>query len=526
MTRRWWNRSARAPHHPIASDAGIVHGRELERGFRASADVVVVGSGASGMTVAAILAEAGLEVLVLEEGPYYRHQDIGRFTPTEALRRLFREAGMLTAIGVGQTPLISLTVGRAVGGSSLLTGGVCYRIPSRVHHEWVHELGLRELSEARLEAAYEEVERRIAVTEVPVSMRSRSTAKFVEGAEKMGISMSPLRRNTGHECEGNGRCNFGCPVGAKRSVDIAYLPSLLARGGRVVSDALVEQVIERDGRAVGVRGRLLGGPYGEASHAFEIEARAVVAACGTVHTPALLERAGLRSFALGRFLTLHPAARVVARFDDELRGWDGALQSCFADSLDDDGILFNSVYTAVSVLAASFPGVGPALHARARDLTHYGVFGTMVHDDAGGRLVSALGREPTLFYEMAPRDLGRLKKGMGILAEMALAAGAREVLLPVFGMAPLTTLADARRIATDPLDARRIECLAFHPLGSARMANDARRGVVDESGECFDAPGLFVVDGSILPTSIGVNSQVPIMAMATRLAWRLRDRLV
>ena len=75
------------------------------------------------------------------------------------------------------------------------------------------------------------------------------------------------------------------------------------------------------------------------------------------------------------------------------------------------------------------------------------------------------------------------------------------------------------------MDARRIECVAFHPLGSARMATDKRRGVVDASGETYEVRDLFVADGSILPTSIGVNSQVPIMTMATRLAWRLAERL-
>jgi choline dehydrogenase-like flavoprotein len=56
------------------------------------------------------------------------------------------------------------------------------------------------------------------------------------------------------------------------------------------------------------------------------------------------------------------------------------------------------------------------------------------------------------------------------------------------------------------------------------MATDARRGVVDESGRSYEVDGLYIADGSILPTSIGVNSQVPIMTMATRLAWRLAER--
>ncbi len=509
----------------ILSDAPIVHGRELPHGFRHACDVVVVGSGASGMTVATILAEAGHDVLILEEGPYHRPEDIGRFEPSTSLRRLFREAGMVAAVGVGQTPLISLTLGRAVGGSSLLTGGVCFRIPSAVHHGWVHEQGLHEISERSLEAAYEAVEKRLAVREVPESMRSESSNRFVLGAERLGYTMRSLRRNTGDDCEGNGRCNFGCPAGAKRSVDVSYLPDFVAHGGRVVSDALVEQVIVKNGRAAGVRGRLLGGKFGAPSHEFEVEARTVVVCTGTLHTPQLLRSIGLRSYGLGRFITLHPAARVVARFPDRIDGWNGALQSCYSDDLESEGILFNAVYTAVNVIAAGLPGIGPALHERARQIPNLAMFGAMVHDEAGGYVTTGIGREPTLVYEMAPKDLLRLKKGMRVLAEMALEAGAEEVVLPIFGMPAITSRAQALAMERDPIDARRIECLAFHPLGSARMANDARSGTVDTNGECFDAPGLYVADGSIFPTSIGVNSQVPIMAMATRLAWRLSERL-
>ncbi|MBM4357600.1 MAG: GMC family oxidoreductase [Deltaproteobacteria bacterium] len=510
----------------IPSDAPIVHGRDLERGFREACDVVVVGSGASGMTVATILAEAGLDVLVLEEGPYYRHEDIGRFEPSTSLRRLFREAGMLAAVGIGQTPIISLTLGRAVGGSSLLTGGVCYRIPGAVHRRWVDELGLDAVSERALEPAYEEVERRMAVTEVPAAMRSESSNRFVAGAERLGYTMRSLRRNTGDQCEGNARCNFGCPAGAKRSVDVSYLPSLVSHGGRVVSDALVERILVENGRAAGVAGRLLGGRFGAPSQHFEVAAKAVVVCSGTLHTPQLLRGLGLRSHGLGRFITLHPAARVVATFRDRIDGWNGALQSCYSDDLESEGILFNGVYTAVNVIAAGLPGIGSSLLERTRKLGHLAMFGTMVHDEAGGHVTAGLGREPTLVYEMAPLDLQRLKKGMRVLAEMALEAGAEEVILPIFGMPAITSRKAALAVEHDPLDARRIECLAFHPLGSARMANDARRGTVDEHGESFEARGLYVADGSILPTSIGVNSQVPIMAMATRIAWGLRDRLV
>lgn len=502
----------------------IVSGRDLPGGFELGCDVVVVGSGAGGATVATLLAEAGLEVVVLEEGPYVRPADYQRFPPSESVRRLFREAGMMVALGAPATPLITVAVGRAVGGSSILTGGVCFRIPGEVHRRWVDDLGLSGLTERALEPAYEDVEARMAVAEVPPELRSESTKAFVDGAATLGIEMKPIARNTGTRCVGLGRCNFGCPAGAKRSVDIAYLPSAFAHGARLVSDALVERVLVRRGRAVGVRGRLLGGRLGRPSHRFRVRAKAVVVACGTLHTPGLLRASGVRGRRLGRNVTLHPAARMVAFFDRELRGWDGALQSVYSDHFAADGIKLVGVYTAVNVLAAGMPGVGPELAERVRRLPNLGVFGAMIHDEGGGRIWPGPGREPLLTYRMSERDLARLRRSFRILAEIAFAAGAKEVVPPVFGIPPLRSVTDARHLETGPLDPRRIECLAFHPLGSAPLGRDPRAGLVDSEGECYALPGLFVADGSILPTSIGVNSQVPIMALATRIAWRLRER--
>lgn len=510
---------------PLTIDAPIVHGRSLE-GFEHRCDVVVVGSGAGGMTAATHLAEAGFDVLVLEEGPYFRRDDYQRFKPSESIRLLFREAGMVAAIGLGQTPVISLTLGRAVGGSSLLTGGVCFRVPSDVHEHWEKELGLTAMSEKALEACYADVERRIEVREVPTSLRSRSTDKFVEGAKKLGVEMRSMRRNTGDDCEGNARCNFGCPAGAKRAVDIAFMPSALGHGATIVSDALVERVLVKGGRTAGVEGRLLGGRDGAPAGKFRVHARAVVLSCGTIHTPALLQRLGLRAPGVGRHITLHPGARVVARFPDRLNGWDGALQSVYSDAYHHEGIWLNGVYSSVNVLAAGLPGVGPTLRARTREMPYLGVFGAMVHDDASGWVTrSPLGREPSLFYRMAPRDLQRLRRGIRILAEMAFEAGAEEVIPPIFGLSPVRSRRDLDRLEHDPIDARRIECMAFHPLGSARMSNEPRRGVVDQSGGVWELPGLYVADGSVLPTSIGVNSQVAVMTVATHVAWRVREAL-
>ena len=507
----------------VAPDRAITRGRDLTKGFDDACDVVVIGSGAGGAVVAAICAEAGLDVVLLEEGGHYTPQEYGKFRPSESLRRLAREAGFLAVAGVGDTPLISLLQGKCVGGSSVMTGGVCFRVPEPILHHWARDLGLPDLSPDAMAPFFEEVEQRIHVEEVPVEARSRSTELFVEGADKLGIPMYSLKRNT-RGCEGRARCNFGCPVGAKLSVDLSYLPQAFAKGARLYADCRVDRILTRGTRAVGVGGVVIGGREGVPTHRFHVHAKVVVVAAGTVHTPQVLGAAGLgRSGALGRHITLHPSFRVSAIFDEEVRGWDGAMQSVYSDHFMDDGITLVGIYGVLNVLAAAFPGVGKEHLDYAKKMRNAAIFGGMIHDHGGGSVLPHVGREPLLTYKMDPEDKRRLVKGLGIVSEIAFAAGAKEVMLPFFGSHAFRRPEDVRAALANPPTAARFECVAFHPLGSSRMSCNERLGVVRSSGESWELDGLYVADGSVLPTSIGVNSQLPIMAVATKIARSIVD---
>jgi choline dehydrogenase-like flavoprotein len=181
----------------------------------------------------------------------------------------------------------------------------------------------------------------------------------------------------------------------------------------------------------------------------------------------------------------------------------------------DDGIMLVGVFGAPNILAATYPGVGPEHVAYARRLKNTAIFGGLIHDEGGGEVRPHVGREPLLTYRMDPDDKRRMLRGLGIVARIAFAAGAREVMLPFFGLQGFTNLRDLEDALAYAPRADRMESVAFHPLGSARMACNARIGVVRTSGESWEMPGLYVADGSVLPTSIGVNSQLPIMAIAT-----------
>jgi choline dehydrogenase-like flavoprotein len=176
------------------------------------------------------------------------------------------------------------------------------------------------------------------------------------------------------------------------------------------------------------------------------------------------------------------------------------------------------VYSAVNVLAAAFPGIGHEHRRLVKNIPNLAFFGGMVHDDGGGQVRRWLSRAPLVTYKKIRRDKERLLKTIHILGKMAFGAGAREVLLPIFGMGTIKKPKDLDFLTENKLAAPRIECMAFHPLGSAKMSTSRETGVVKPTGETWDVENLFVIDGSILPTSIGVNSQLPIMGVSMMLA--------
>jgi len=499
-----------------AGALNVWRGRLRRRPLDLKADAVVVGSGAGGAVVARELARAGRRVIVVEEGDWVRSAEYGRLTPVQTMRRCWREAGLSAAVALGETPFISILQGRCVGGSSVLTGGVCFRVPDEVLHHWSHDLGLKTMTPDGVDPHFRAVEEAVHVEAVPDAMRSRSTELFVEGAAKLGIPMKSIRRNT-QGCRGESRCNFGCPHGAKMSVDFSYLPDACDQGVLIVSDALVERIDVTGGVARGVRGRLLG-EGGEPGVPFEVHAKVVVVACGSLHTPLLLRGSGVGSWHVGRHMTLHPGVRVTAIFDDAIDGWDGSMQSVYSDHFAADGITLVSVFPPPSILSAAFPGIGPKHRENVHKMGRAAVFGTMIHDEGGGRVRRWLGREPLVTYRMAAEDRPRLLRAMEIVARMGFAAGAREIAMPIFGLDSLKSERELDDFVSRPPAMHRIECTAYHPLGTARMSADPRSGVVRESGEAWQVDNLFVADGSVLPTSIGVNSQLAIMALADKIA--------
>ena len=178
------------------------------------------------------------------------------------------------------------------------------------------------------------------------------------------------------------------------------------------------------------------------------------------------------------------------------------------------------LFVPPGVLAATMPGFGPEHVRRASDIPHLAVFGGLLHDEAGGTVRRGPGREPFVTYRMAKEDRARIPNMMRRMAEVFFAAGAKEVFPPILGQ-PGVDADQFAKLDLDRVPSMRLECSSQHPLGSARMGTSESTAVTDIDGRVWGTANLFVADGSLVPTSLGVNPQVTVMTLATRVAHRM-----
>ena len=465
-------------------------------------DAVVVGSGAGGAFAARALARAGLETTIVEEGERWTAERIRATHPLERFASIYREGGTTMALG---RPSIPLPLGRAIGGTTVINSGTCYPPPARIAADWHRGHGLAPADPELLGARVAEVEATLAVAPAPMEVLGQNGKLALAGAEALGWEAAPLRRNA-PGCRGACQCAIGCPNNAKGGVHLNALPQACEAGARIVSGLSVRRVLSEGGRACGVEARRADGSTAR------ISAPLVVVAAGAIGTPPLLRRSGLGGHPrLGRGLAIHPATGVTAAFEQEVVPWRGVMQSAGIEALHErEGILIEATSTPPGMGAVSAPGYGAHLQRRLDRAANTATLGAMIGDAPSGRVLGA--RRPLVVYNLTGEDGRRLVAAVGAMARVMLAAGAREVELgggapPVRGEAEIEP-------ALAGLDPRRLRLAAFHPTGSAAAGADPARHPVDTEGRLRGIEGVWVADGSVLPTCPEVNPQISIMAIA------------
>ncbi len=482
-------------------------GRLVSRRVEDEADVVVVGSGPAGATVASALSRGGARVVVVEEGHHVRPHDF-HASGLRAMAALYRDMG--TSISFGNVPMPYLQ-GRVVGGTSVMNGAISWNFPREVLAEWyTSDPALAEAVPYEAVAAAEAaIEERLNIAPTDDRVAGPKNLLLGRGAEALGAAHRPIRRNV-RGCVGEGRCLQGCPHGHKLSMDRTLLPDAVASGARILAGMRVDRVLLDRGRARAVAGVTASG------RAFEIRARrAVVLAASAIQSPCILRRSGITHGPVGDGLMAHPGVSVTGRFPESVRNWRGATQGHEVTGYRGEGIKLEALGFDVSLLATRLPGVGRAFASRLAELDRYAVWGAALRADARGT-VRPGPAGPLVRYSLTPADVRKARRAVRLLGETLLAAGAGEVYpgVPGFDGVAYDRATMARFEQDGPLVASAYSMSMTHLFGTARMGSDATGSVVRPDFRHHTTDALYVADSSVFPTNIGVNPQVPIMALA------------
>jgi len=500
-----------------------------------AADAVIVGSGVGGGMMAAELAAAGKDVLVIEKGGYYNEADFSGIE-AEMTPQLYLRRGALATSDLGMVVL----AGSTLGGGTIVNWSTSLRTPPDVLEEWERQHGVEGAASSEYLKGFEEAERRLGIS-TEDSDPNRNNAVLRDGCEKLGYEWKPIPRNASGCEQRCGACGYGCQFGRKQSTMLTYLQDAHDKGARVLVRATIERVLVKAGRAVGVEGWALDSATG-ARHNVVVHAPLVIVSAGAVETPALLKRSGLTNRNIGRHLRLHPVAVVSAIYEEPVEAWKGSLQTVysrqFANLKDNYGVWFEVAPVHPGMLALATPwGSGAEHKTEMRNAAYEAAYIALARDTGEGHVTLDSQGDPILHYWPSETDRRHLIRGMQELARIAFAGGATRVAmlhtpqltLEAEEMRPGAVTEQKLNALTQEIERRGIipnqpMLFSAHQMGTARMGADPKTSVTDPYGEVHGVRGLFVADGSLLPTAAGVNPMLSIYGLTYRVAQAIKAR--
>jgi choline dehydrogenase-like flavoprotein len=486
------------------------------------ADVCIVGSGSGGAVVAAVLAERGLDVVVLEAAGYYNESDFNQLELPAYQQMFWRGGPTPTADGN-----VSLVAGTTLGGGTTINWTNCLRTRPWVREQWA-EHGLGDVGESAYDRHLDTVLERISAND-QCSDLNGTQQRLREGTEALDWSFETIVRNTDRERyspEMAGYLGFGDQSGSKQSADRTWLADAQAHGARFLTFTRATRILTEGGRAAGVEA-VWETPDGRGAR-ITVRAPRVVVACGSLESPALLLRSGIGGPAVGHNLRLHPSSVVGGAYGTDQQGWWGAPQAglCdeFADTGEGYGFLIETAQYAPGLIGSATPWISGADHKqRMEDFRFTATFISLTRDRGAGQVsIDADGESMPTYAVTDELDLENLKHGIEAQVRLHEAAGAHQI-GPLAEGAPTwrrgddleAFIAAVKRI---PFRAGGYKLFSAHQMGSCRMGEDPQTSVAGPWGELHDTKGVWVGDGSAFPTSSGTNPMVSIMALAHRTA--------
>lgn len=508
-------------------------GAHVQEDLELECDVCVVGSGAGGAVVAQRLATAGKRVIVLEDGGFHTSRTFD-LTERNMFARLYQDGGARATADQS----MAITQGRAVGGTTVINWTTCFRTPERVFDHWAEHHGVEGITHAALVPHWERIEERLHVQQMRLDQVNRNNMVTWRGLEALGWHRDLLWRNV-KNCAHSGYCGMGCVIDAKQSMLVTFIPEAVQAGADVYANAWVERV-EVEGRRVRAVIAKIRDPRTDrfTGRTLTVRARATVLAGGAINTPAILLRSGVDpSGRTGKRTFLHPAVGGVGVHAERVDPFVGSPQYVYSDEHVQRGPELMSFLLEGAPMfpmtSGSFPRtLGAERQAIMELLPYSSLTGALLHDgfhlddpDEGATVRVSEGGRPEVHYQWTERLVEGLRAATKAALEIQLAAGARQVYSSHTFYA--TSRDELERVVAEArFGPGEVPIFIAHCMGGCPMGTDPSKSVVDSRTLRHHAlDDLFVIDGSVYPTSLTVNPQISIYGLASWGAEHVREAL-
>lgn len=493
------------------------------------ADVLVIGSGAGGGVVAAQLAQAGKKVIIVEKGKYLPDSQLN-YSEVDMMQQLYEQQGMLSNTHGNMTIL----AGSTLGGGTTINWSASLRTPDEVLHEWANEHNNPHFEDREYTRFFEQIEARTHI-QTQYNYHNPQNQNLLSAAQKLGyraraIPLNIINSNNSPAEMYHKRLGYGClgdAYGDKQSVVRTFLQDAVAHQAEIYCQTWVERILTHQGNA---RGAIAYQTHSNGkTEELQILAPKVVVCCGAIHTPALLQRSGLRHPQIGKNLYLHPVVPVIARYSSLINPWYGPMMSAICDEfayLDGNhGVRLECGPAHIGLMGLVTPWEsGEAYKQRLAHAAHYGNIIVLTRDKFGGEIRLDKQGNPHIHYTLSNYDRHHMLRGIQESIRLHVVANADEVY--VCHNSPLVYEAFAannldyflKKIANHTWEAHHFELFSAHQMGSCRMGGSKKHHPLLPTGQTREIKGLFVADTSAFPSSSGTNPMLSVQALAAYIA--------